>query len=178
MAGDPFVFADRDGTLIEDRGYTWRIEDYAPLPGAVEGLQLLREAGFRIAVVTNQSGIGRGLFTRAAYDAFESHLHRDFAARGAPLEATYVCPHAPDAGCACRKPAPALLERATRELGADLGASWVIGDKPIDMELAARGGCRRVYVLTGQGAALRADLSPDVAVAPDLLRAARAILAS
>lgn len=170
-----FVFVDRDGTLIEDPGYVHRIEDYRPLPGAVEALRLLQDAGFGIAIVTDQSGIGRGLYTEAEFLAFQEHLVRDFGAHGVRIEATYYCPHLPDAGCPCRKPGTALLERARRELDASLEQSFVVGDKPADAEMARRAGCRAVHVLTGWGTDLRDALPPDVPVARDLPEAARMI---
>ncbi len=176
MAGRRFVFVDRDGTLIEDRGFVHRIDDYAPLPGAIEGLRELQNAGFEIAVVTNQSGIGRGFLSEADFEALQSHLVQDFAKQGVRIEATYHCPHRPDEGCACRKPGTALLKRAEEELGATLEESYVIGDKPHDVEMARRAGCHSIYVLTGEGAKRRAELPGDVAVANDLLDAARKIL--
>ena len=135
------MFLDRDGTLVTDRGYTHRVEDYALLPGVPEALRRLAGAGFALAVVTNQSGIGRGYYDEAAFHAFQRHLSADLARRGVVLETSFFCPHLPDAGCACRKPAPGMLERARRELGADLARSWVIGDHRSDVELAARAGC-------------------------------------
>ena len=173
-----FIFADRDGTLIADRGYTHRLEDYQALPGAVEGLSSLRQAGFRIAIVTNQSGIGRGYYGEEDFLRFQAHLLRDFAAKGVEIEASYHCPHRPDAGCECRKPAGGLLERARRELGAQLEQSWVIGDQPSDVELARRAGCGAVYLLTGAGAASRHELPAGTAVADDLPAAAQHILAA
>jgi D-glycero-D-manno-heptose 1,7-bisphosphate phosphatase len=161
-----FVFLDRDGTLIEDREYAFKLRDYAPLPGAYEAVRELRAAGFGAAVITNQSGIGRGLFNESDFARFQSHLLADFAAHGAPLEASYHCPHSPDAGCDCRKPRPGLVLRAARELGADLLESWVIGDRDSDVELAAAAGCRAVRI----GGAARSD---GVAVARDLLDAVR-----
>jgi D-glycero-D-manno-heptose 1,7-bisphosphate phosphatase len=172
-----FVFLDRDGTLIADPGYAHRIEEYAPLPGAVEALALLQEAGFGIAIVTNQSGIARGYYTPAQFEAFQAHLVRDFAAKGVRIEATYHCPHHAREGCACRKPATALLERARRELGAHLEESFVIGDKPGDAEMARRAGCSPVHVLTGRGSELRHAIPADVPVAADVFEAARAIVA-
>jgi D-glycero-D-manno-heptose 1,7-bisphosphate phosphatase len=160
----PFVFLDRDGTLIEDRHYAHALADYAPLPGAYEAVRALRAAGFGTAIVSNQSGIGRGLFSGADHARFESHLLADFAAHGAPLDAAYHCPHRPDAGCDCRKPRPGLLERARREHGVDLGASWVVGDKESDVELARNAGCAAILI----GMEARADAGP---VAPTLLAA-------
>ena len=146
-----FVFLDRDGTLVRDLGYTHRIEDYELLPGVVSGLRRILDAGYRLAVVTNQSGIGRGYFRAEQYAAFQAHLASDLARQGVRIEASYFCPHRPEAECQCRKPRPALLHRAERELGADLARSWVIGDSTVDVELAQRGGCRgAVRVLTGK----------------------------
>ena len=145
-----FVFLDRDGTLVRDLGYTHRIEDYELLPGVTSGLRRILDAGYRLAVITNQSGIGRGYFSAEQYAAFQTHLTSDLARQGVPIEASYFCPHRPEAECECRKPRPALLHRAERELGADLSRSWVIGDSSVDVELAQRGGCRgAVRVLTG-----------------------------
>jgi D-glycero-D-manno-heptose 1,7-bisphosphate phosphatase len=157
----PWVFLDRDGTLIEDRGYAHELADYAPLPGAYEAVRALREAGFGVAVVTNQSGIGRGIFGEAEFARFQSHLLADFAAHGAALDASYHCPHRPDEGCDCRKPRPGLLLRAAREHAIELGASWVIGDKDSDVELARNAGC----------AAVRIGAPPAAAGARDVLEA-------
>jgi histidinol-phosphate phosphatase family protein len=146
-----FVFLDRDGTLVRDLGYTHRIEDYELLPGVVSGLRRILDGGYRLAVITNQSGIGRGYYSTEQYAAFQAHLVSDLARQGVPIEASYCCPHHPEAKCECRKPRPALLHRAERELGADLARSWVIGDSTVDVELAQRGGCRgAVRVLTGR----------------------------
>lgn len=160
-----FVFLDRDGTLIEDRGYAHSLSDYAPLPGAYDAVRELRAAGFGAAVVTNQSGIGRGLFSEADFERFQAHLLADFAAHGAALDASYHCPHTPDAGCDCRKPRAGLVMRAARDFAIDLPGSWVIGDRESDLALAASVGCRAVRV----GGA-RSD---GVALARDLLEAVR-----
>jgi histidinol-phosphate phosphatase family protein len=172
MENRAYVFLDRDGTLVEDPGYLHRLEDYVLLPGVVEALASLQRAGYRLAVVTNQSGIGRGLFDAAAFETIQERLRDDLARGGVELDASYFCPHLPDAGCRCRKPATELLERAVRELGADLHTSWVIGDKPSDMQLAQNAGCRGVYVLTGQGVAGRDAVAPAVHVTADLTAAA------
>jgi histidinol-phosphate phosphatase family protein len=173
-----FVFLDRDGTIIEDRGYAWRRADCVPLPGALEALRLLHDAGFPLAIVTNQSGIGRGTFSRADFDAFQAHLLDLLQRAGVTIEATFVCPHHPDDGCLCRKPRTGLLERAQSELGVDLGSSWLVGDSPSDMVLADAAGCAGIYVLTGHGAERRAELRDGVPVARDLREAAERILAA
>jgi len=162
-----FVFLDRDGTLLRDEGYTHRIEDYELLPGAVEGLRRLVEAGFEIAIVTNQSGIGRGYFDEASYQAFRAHVEKDLAGHDIPIARTYHCPHAPDSGCACRKPKPGMLLRARDELAADLAASFVVGDRPHDLELAERAGCAGSVLIDPAGSA---------GSARDLLEAADRIL--
>jgi D-glycero-D-manno-heptose 1,7-bisphosphate phosphatase len=138
----PFVFLDRDGTLVRDMGYVHRLEDYALLPGVVPALRRLHEAGFGLAIVTNQSGIGRGLFDEAAYRAFEARLETDLARQGVPIAGSFFCPHAPDAGCACRKPAPGLFTAARDALGAQLGASFAIGNDLRDVEAGLAAGCR------------------------------------
>jgi histidinol-phosphate phosphatase family protein len=147
-----FVLLDRDGTLLEEREYAYRPEDYAVLPGAHEAVARLRAAGFGVVVVTNQSGIGRGRFSEADYRAFEARMLADFAAHGAALDGCYHCPHRPDEGCACRKPGIALGIRAAEELGIDLEASFVIGDKDSDVAFARALGCRAVLVRSGHGA--------------------------
>jgi D-glycero-D-manno-heptose 1,7-bisphosphate phosphatase len=173
----PFVFLDRDGTLVEDHGYTHRIEDYRLLPGVADGLRRLADAGFALAIVTNQSGIGRGYYGEDDFHAFQRHLVADLAGRGLCIESSFFCPHLPREACACRKPAPGMLERARRELGADLGKSWVIGDHRSDVELAARAGCAgAVLVLTGHGGEESALLPAATLRAPDLPRAAELIL--
>jgi histidinol-phosphate phosphatase family protein len=170
------VFLDRDGTLLEDPGYLHRLEDYALLPGAIEGLRALAEAGCGLVIITNQSGIGRGYYAEADFQRLTDHLLDDLASHGIRIDATYFCPHRPDEGCSCRKPETGMLERAERELGARLSASWVIGDLPSDMELARRAGCRGIFVLTGHGAEHRAEIAPEVPVVADLRAAAEAIV--
>jgi D-glycero-D-manno-heptose 1,7-bisphosphate phosphatase len=178
VAGRRFVFVDRDGTLILDHGYMHEIREYDPLPAAIEGLRRLQEAGFGIVIITNQSGIGRGYYTEDDFRAFQDHLVRDFAAKGVRIDASYHCPHAPEAECACRKPATALLERARKELGASLPDSFVVGDRASDIEMGRAAGCQAILVLTGWGREARAEIPPGVPVADDLLDAARQILGS
>ena len=168
----PFVLLDRDGTLLEEREYAFRPEDYAVLPGAYAAVARLREAGFGLVVITNQSGIGRGLFSEADYRAFEARMLADFAAHGAKLDGCYHCPHRPEDGCACRKPGIALGTSAARELGIDLEASWVIGDKDSDVAFARALGCRALLVETGHGAEHSARVPAGTPVARDLSDAA------
>jgi D-glycero-D-manno-heptose 1,7-bisphosphate phosphatase len=137
-----YVLLDRDGTLVRDVGYPHRLADYELLPGVPAALRRLVDAGFRLAIVTNQSGIGRGYFDCAAFERFQARLLADLATAGLAIDETFVCPHAPESGCACRKPAPGLLLRARDRLGADLAASWLVGDGARDVEAARRAGLR------------------------------------
>lgn len=180
MARHPFAFLDRDGTLIRDVGYGHRLADYELLPGVVEGLASLQRIGFRFAIVTNQSGIARGVFSRADYERFHGRLLDDLAAAGIAIEATFMCPHLPDASCDCRKPSPAPLHRARDLLGADLAASWVIGDHVSDLCLAANAGSRGVLVLTGHGEEERVRIgkTPVDAIVDDFAGAVEHILAN
>lgn len=173
-----FVFLDRDGTLVRDVGYGHRLDDYELLPGVTGALGLLKTAGFRFAIVTNQSGIARGLFTEADFQRFQRRLLADLAAEGIRVEATFMCPHLPDFGCECRKPNPAPLFAARDRFAIDLAGSWVVGDHVGDVRLAANAGCRGVLVLTGHGEEERRRLgdAPVDAVLPDLAAAARHIL--
>lgn len=171
-----FVFLDRDGTLVRDLGYTHRVEDYALLPGVREGLGRLTQAGYRLAIVTNQSGIGRGYYDEAAFHAFQRVLADDLARSGIRLEGSFFCPHRPDAGCVCRKPAPGLLLEAARTLGADLAATFLVGDGAVDVEAARRAGCRGALLVRAAGAP-DSGAPPGVTITPDLDAAARWILA-
>ncbi len=164
----PFVFLDRDGTLLEEREYAFRLEDYAVLPGAHAAVARLRASGFGVVVLSNQSGIARGIFGEADHSRFAARLREDFASRGAALDGYYHCPHAPDAGCDCRKPRTGLALRVMREHGVDLARSFVIGDKDVDVELARNLGCRGILVRTGHGAAHVGRVPPGTPIAGDL----------
>jgi D-glycero-D-manno-heptose 1,7-bisphosphate phosphatase len=179
MRGSRFVFLDRDGTLVHDVGFGHRVEDYELLAGVTEALRSLRDAGFRFAIVTNQSGIARGIFAEEDFARFNARLLEDLAGEGIQIEEIYMCPHLPDAGCACRKPSPSSLLAARDRFGVDLSRSWVIGDHVLDVQLAANAGCRGILVLTGHGSEERERLgdTPVDAVVPDLVAAARHILA-
>jgi D-glycero-D-manno-heptose 1,7-bisphosphate phosphatase len=171
-----FVFLDRDGTLVRDSGYPHRDEDYELLAGVGPALRRLQEAGFRLAIVTNQSGIGRGLFGEGDFARFQARLLADLAREGVAIERSYHCPHRPEAGCDCRKPAPGLLLRARDELGADLAASWVIGDGARDVELAARAGCAGAVRIAAAESDDDPVRPPRYARAPNLAAAAALLL--
>ena len=144
----PAVFLDRDGTLIDDEHYLADPARVRLRPGVARAVRRLREAGLGIIVVTNQSGIARGKFTEADYEAVRARLDELLAAQGATLDASYHCPHHPDFGeaCSCRKPGIALFQQAASEHALDLARSAFIGDKYRDVAPAARFGAYGVLV--------------------------------
>jgi histidinol-phosphate phosphatase family protein len=177
----PAIFLDRDGTLIEERHYLSEPAQIAIFPGAIEALSQLSQAGYALVIVTNQSGIGRGLFTEDQLAIVHRHLENTLADGGVRLDGIYHCPHAPDQACECRKPLPGLVSRACDDLDLDPARSWVIGDKPADVALGMNIGARPILVLTGYGESSRN--APEVAaasahIAEDLPSAARFILDS
>ena len=179
------VFLDRDGTINVEKEYLHRAEEFEFVPGAPEAIRLLKEAGFLVVVVTNQSGVARGYYDEAAVHRLHRFVDRELATVGASVDAYYLCPHHPHHGigpyraeCACRKPLPGMLHAAAADLGIDLVRSWIVGDKAADVEAGLAAGCRPLLVRTGYGAD-EANLVPaDVRVCDDLLAAARVILAS
>lgn len=141
------VILDRDGTIVIDRNYLGDPAGLEFLSGAVSGLRKLHALGCRLVVITNQSGIGRGLLTQEQVQRVNEGLSRMMQTIGAPLTATYYCPHAPDAGCDCRKPAVGLLLQAANELGVEPAQAIVIGDKASDIQLGQRVGAFTVLVV-------------------------------
>lgn len=148
-----FVLLDRDGTLNVERSYLADADQLELLPGVVDGLQRLQTLGLGLVVVTNQSGIGRGLITMTQLAEIHRRLHRLLAAEGIVLDGIYLCPHAPGMRCFCRKPAPGLALQAARDFSFSPGESFVIGDKPCDIQLGQQVGATTLLVRTGYGAA-------------------------
>ncbi len=147
----PVAFLDRDGTLVPDIGFMSSPEDVRLIDGVASALIDLETAGFARVIITNQSGIGRGKFAESDFDAVQAELARQLNQAGASTDAVFHCPHLPDAGCACRKPATALHREAAARLDLDLATSWCIGDRISDVTAAAGLGGRAVLVLTGEG---------------------------
>jgi D-glycero-D-manno-heptose 1,7-bisphosphate phosphatase len=178
------VFFDRDGTLNVDTGYPSDFRQVHIYPGAFEAVRAVRQAGFAAVVVTHQSGVGRGYITAAELEDLHGRFGEAFARRGAPLDGIYACLHAgegPEPACECAKPRPGLALRAARDLGLDLGASFMVGDKPVDVLFGLNIGAAPVLVLTGYGRRAAADLAArglrPAQTAPDVLAAASWILA-
>ena len=141
------VFLDRDGTIIEDRDYCSDPKDVKIFPRAPEALRRLKSKGFKLIIITNQSGIGRGMFTLEQYRAVEAELLRQLG--DDLIDATYFCPDVPGQPSSCRKPAPGMIIEATREQHIDLARSFLIGDKEIDAECGRNAGVRTIRVRTG-----------------------------
>ena len=168
----PAVFFDRDGTIMEDCDYCSDPKDVRIFPGVREALLRLKSKGFQLIIITNQSGIGRGLMTVEQYRAVEAELLRQLDEL---IGATYFCPDVPGQRSICRKPAPGMILQAKREHGIDLSRSFFIGDKEIDVECGRNAGVRTVRVQTG----FQQDTTASTAdwVAKNLPAAAEIILA-
>lgn len=183
------VFLDRDGTIIEDVGYLHDLDQIAFYPFANDAIRALNRSGLAVVVVTNQSGVARGLITEAFVDETHARLSATLAAGGAFIEAYYYCPHHPAGtvaeyakACDCRKPASGLIDRAVRDLGLDPTRSFVVGDKWLDLGVARTVGARGILVRTGSGAweeAHKRPSDPDAdAIVDNLAAAASWILGS
>jgi histidinol-phosphate phosphatase family protein len=153
-SGRRAVFLDRDGTVIEDVGYPSDPDEVRLIAGAAEGIRLLRKSGLATVIISNQSGVGRGLFTMTDLERVHARTSELLSEAGAELDGAYYCPHAPDAGCDCRKPATGLIERARRELGISHRGCIFIGDKASDVEAGAAAGCETVLFGDTESAAV------------------------
>lgn len=173
------IFLDRDGTINADYGYVHKIADWRWLPGVPESLAALKACGWLLLVVSNQSGLGRGYYTREDLRALETYANTELARTGVTINAWYYCPHAPEDKCDCRKPLPGLITRAAREWNVDLAKSWMLGDRLRDMEAGIAAGCR-VGMLHNPDHQEEWDLArttmPQIRIWPDLASAAEAII--
>jgi len=166
MSGARALFLDRDGTLMEDVDYCSDPAKVRVYPGVPEALRRIKQAGWRTFLVTNQSGIERGLITEAQYRAVQDELSRQIGA--GLIDAVYFCPDLPGTPSTRRKPAPGMVLEAAAEYGIDLPNSFLVGDKSSDIECGQRAGTRTILVLTGYGAQQRCN--PDF-IAPDFTQA-------
>ena len=176
------VFLDRDGTLIEEKGYLSDPDNVAPFTGAADALLSLQTAGFKLFVVSNQSGVGRGFFTMREVERVHERMTQCFARNGVRFERIYVAPEAPGQPSRGRKPSPQFLLDARAEFGLDLPSSYVIGDKLSDLECGWNAGVKKcILVRTGYGRKLeeeQADRLAAAVVADDLAAAAKWILSA
>lgn len=150
----PCTFLDRDGVLNEDRHYVHEVADFHWLPGVIEALQKLQTAGYALVVVTNQGGIGLGLYDEAAFEKLTAHMRAELAAHGVTLDGVYHCPHHPQSPspalrppCPCRKPAPGMLQQAAIDLDLDMTRSFMVGDRSSDLAAARAAGVSQAYLV-------------------------------
>ncbi len=171
------VFLDRDGTITLDTGHVHKIEDLDFLPNAIPALKLLQNAGLKLFVVTNQSGIGRGYFAEEDYHKVNEHMIAGLKKQGIVLHEVFYCPHHPDDDCECRKPKTKMFELAAEKHNIQLKKSYVVGDKTMDVMLGKNAGSKTILVLTGYAGeeSQCCEVSPDF-VAKDLLHAAKWIV--
>ena len=183
---EPAVFLDRDGTLIKDIGYLRFAHEVAFYPWTADAVRALNQAGLPVVVITNQSGVARGIFTERMVEDVHRHISSVLDEGDARIDAYYYCPHHPEATlasyrsrCDCRKPGCGLIERASADLDLDPARSFVVGDKWIDVGAARAAGSRGILVRTGYGATEEAEPLPDLtadAVVDNLVEAVSWIL--
>lgn len=170
----PAAFIDRDGTLIEEVNFLSRVEELRIFPFTAEAIGMLKTRGYRVIVVTNQSGIGRDIYDETAMRSIHDEMQRQL---GNAIDAFYHCPHLPCDGCSCRKPNLGMIETAEMDFAIERIGSWMIGDKKIDAETGFNAGIHTAMVRTGYGKAHESEMErlPDI-VADDLLSAVEQIL--
>ena len=162
------VILDRDGVINEDSDdYIRTVEQWRPIPGSLQAIVDLSRAGFRIAIATNQSGLARGYFDLDTLEAFHAGLCERVEAAGGEIAGIFYCPHHPDDGCDCRKPATGLLDAIERELGESVRGACFVGDSLKDLQAARARDCRPILVLTGKGHATARSLQADEASIAD-----------
>ena len=184
----PLVILDRDGVVNQDSDdYIRTLEDWIPIPGSIAAIAALHRAGYTVAIATNQSGLDRGYFDLDTLEAIHAKLCQVVAEAGGEVAGIFYCPHLPDSGCQCRKPATGLIEAIERELGMNAKGAHFIGDSLKDLQAAQAAGCQPVLVKTGKGEGTLSTIrstSPgigrpaDIPVFTDLAEASQAILNS
>ncbi len=174
------IFLDRDGTITNSGDHIYKIKDLKFVSKVIEGLRKLQKEGYKFIVITNQAGIGRGLYSEKDYFTFRNEVHKQLKEQGIIITAEYFCPHHPEKGigeyridCNCRKPKTGLLEQAAKDFNLNLKECWVVGDQIWDVDAGKNAGCRTIHVLTGEK---REPISYADFVAKDLIEAADYIL--
>ncbi|SEK79092.1 D-glycero-beta-D-manno-heptose 1,7-bisphosphate 7-phosphatase [Ectothiorhodospira marina] len=173
------ILLDRDGVINQDSpDYIKSPEEWTPLPGSLEAIARLTRAGWQVVVVTNQSGLARGLFDAATLEAIHQRMTQAVESVGGRLRGIYHCPHGPDNGCDCRKPLPGLFHQVARDLDVDLTGVPAVGDSPRDIEAATTAGCRPLLVRTGNGARALAEgrIPQGIPAYEDLAEVVQALL--
>ncbi len=170
------VFLDRDGTINKDVSYCRRIEDFKILPGVPEAIKLLNDHNFKVIVVTNQSGIARGYFTKETLSGINQHMKEELIKHGAIIDDIYYCPHHPDDYCDCRKPKPKLILQAAAEHKISTKSSYMIGDDPKDIKAGKNAGCKTIWLNGSTTTFLATESQKPDNISQNLLEAAKWIL--
>lgn len=180
------VILDRDGVINRDSDdYIRNLDEWRPIPGSIEAIAELSLAGFQVAIATNQSGLARGYFTLDTLEAIHARLCQKVAARGGQIAGIFYCPHMPDSGCDCRKPATGMLEAIEQALNVSARNAFFVGDSLKDLQAARAYGCQPILVKTGKGRHTLATLHSthpgverplDIPVYADLAAASKALL--
>jgi len=173
---DKAVFLDRDGTINVDVGYINNPDDFELIPRSLDALLLLQKAGFKLFIVSNQSGIGRKFITHSQLKAVHGKMASLLSPHGISFHEIYYCPHHPDEECQCRKPNPLFVRKAAHEYNLDLSKSWFVGDKTADVQCGKNAGCRSILVKTGYGGNDKQHSAKADFVAADLFEAAQHII--
>ena len=183
METNKAVFLDRDGTIIQDKGYMHKPEDLEFITGATDAIKKLNKHNYLVLVVTQQSGIGRGYYTEEQYHTFNEQFLKKTEHAGAKIDKTYYCPHHPTKGvgrylqnCECKKPKTGMIQQATQDYQIALAKSWVIGDKTCDIKMGENAGCRTITVKTGRAGADGEHQTNPTYIAKDLPEAVEIIL--
>ena len=173
----PAVFLDRDGTINVEKNYLHQVQDWEWISGAQEAIKMLRDCGFLVVVISNQAGIARGYYASEDVKALHIHVDQELLKMSTGVDAYYWCPHHPDFGfgCSCRKPAPGMILQAAKDLNIDLEASWMVGDKAIDVEAGLVAGVESLLVQTGYGVIDMHKVGEDVSIFASLIEAAEYI---
>jgi D-glycero-D-manno-heptose 1,7-bisphosphate phosphatase len=175
------VILDRDGVINYDSAsYIKTPDEWKPIPGSLEAIAQLSQAGYHVVVATNQSGVGRGLFEMATLNAIHDKMHRALGQFGGRIDAVFFCPHALDNGCNCRKPKPGLFEEIARRFNANLKDVPSVGDSLRDLQASAAAGAQPILVLTGKGQKTSREdgLPPGTVIYADLAEAVESITKS
>jgi D-glycero-D-manno-heptose 1,7-bisphosphate phosphatase len=175
MTSGRFVILDRDGVINEDSdAYIKSPDEWIPIPGSLDAIALLTRSGYRVVVLTNQSGLARGLFDEAMLERIHAKMRQAVEAAGGKIEAIYFCPHGPEDGCDCRKPKPGLFRQFAQDYGLNLTGIPAIGDSLRDLQAARAVGAEPIFVTTGKGARIDpSQIEPDTETFPNLHAAAQ-----
>ncbi len=174
---EKIILLDRDGVINEDSdAYIKSLDEWIPIEGSIEAIALLTQKGYRIFVITNQSGVGRGYFSLADLDAMDQKMHSLVNAAGGKIEAIYFCPHIPDEGCACRKPKPGLLKQIAHDEKINLMGVPLVGDSLRDIEAAQQVGAHGILVRTGKGERMiKTENTDGISIYDNLFAVAQAL---